>query len=180
MGSRKIININGIEVDRSSHQFDVRMRETEPIRIQPEILQLLNSENLRSEFPDGFLIYMHKTKNIDTCKSILKSGLRFYEKDGGLQSTMSKVYDSKSKYKDGDERYLFNCINEPNQYGSQTVLAIFGRKESEIFSPYPDCLPSLYKNKEVSPSYIIGYVSSDGTFNKSEYGFNLLTDGLSC
>jgi hypothetical protein len=162
--SEKIINIHGIEVDRKTHPFDVSMRETIPTFIVEEIDTLLPF--LNEYCSDGFLIYIHKTDVSRFGDSILRDGLLIHEEGGGLETTMSKVYDSKSKYEGGDKNYLFNCINKPNQYGTGSVLAVFPRKESKIFSPGPttEIMQEICRAKKVSPNFIVGYVKPDGSF----------------
>lgn len=167
MNQNKIINIYGIAVDRATNQFVVRMRENNPSYIVPAIKQLI-SDQLDSIYPDGYLIYAHKTKS-EFAPSILKKGLFISEEGAGLESTMTKVFDSKSKYPDGDFNYLYNSINTPNQYGSTTILAVFPRKESALFSSYPANYTEILNKRCVSPCYIIGSINSSGEFKAGKF-----------
>ena len=167
----KILNIHGIAVDRKTHPNDVFLRENEPSKRNKDILDLLLSGKLEKMFPNGFLIYIHKTKP-HACGSIVNSGLMINEEGGYLESTMSKVFDSKSKYPEGDMNYLFNAINTPNQYGSESVIGVFARKESTI-SPYPENYGEICVAKKVLPENILGYISNDGKFHSGKMMKNI-------
>ena len=159
-----IYDIHGITVDRDRNRHEVFLRENEPRLKHPKILGLLESGKLDKAFPNGYLVYMHKTPEVLTSAVILSAGININDKCGNIDSSMTKVYDSKSKHPEGDENYLFNSINEPNAYGTETILAVFGREENEDNISYPACVSELEETQVVSPRHLLGYVSYHGDF----------------
>ncbi len=168
--NNKILNIYGIYVDRATHPYDVRMRENAPSSINKELLDKIKS--LQDVYSEGFLVYGHCTSDADTCEKIKNNGLMIYEKGGGLDSTMSLVFDSYSNYHGGDYNYLFNYLNQQSAYGQFKVFAVFERKKLKASSAMPSNIYSIERNGKVDSENILGYITPE---NKIFFNYKFKT-----
>lgn len=147
---------------QQAHMRESRSGKKEKIEEQIKIL----IEN--KVFPDGFWIYIHKTKP-GYISSILKEGLEIREQGGGIDSTMSRIFDSNSEDLEGDFNYLRNSISEGNQYGSDSIIAVFPRSEAEIYQHIIDRSGQFPKipSKYIMASVISGLESISQEYVKA-------------
>lgn len=132
-----VMNIYGKEIDDSTKngQLVSRWRKNKPIYYTSEFLEKWIRELIESN-DEPFLIYCHKTKEYNVMP-IMFQGLKIYEKNGGIESTMSRIFDSESVDIEGDINYFLNAIISSNQYGSYSIIAVMPksyRKISELIS----------------------------------------------
>ena len=155
-GNDYVLSIYGTKLDPNTPfaQHEKKMREPRSKnreKIEAEIQKLMEV------FPDGFWIYIHKTEP-EFIPSILYRGLEIREKRGGLNSTMSRIFDSKSEDIEGDLNYLRNSIAEESQYGSGSVIAVFPRNEVIISQNIIDRTGQFSK---IPSKYIMASVIGD-------------------
>ena len=128
---------------------------------------------LKNCFPQGFLVYACKVDKEETCTEILKTGLVF-GRDQGLDISMPRVFDSKSKYASeggnlqGDWSYLFNSLNQYREKGNNVVLAVFERVRLPYMEPIPANFVQIKKESAIREANIFGYISDSNKFHLSE------------
>ena len=120
----KVLNIYGIEVDNTTFEGPriKKWRSSKPIFWHSEYLEKWLRQQITNN-KEPFFIYCHKTKEYNV-NSIIYQGLNIYEKNGGIHSAMSRIFDSESIDIEGDINYFLNAVITSNQYGYFTILAL--------------------------------------------------------
>lgn len=137
-GNDYVLSIYGTKLDPNTPFAQLQARMREPRSGKKEIIEKQIEELISKKiFPEGFWIYIHKTKP-EKIPSIINGGLEIREEGGGLDSTMSRIFDSNSEDLQGDFNYLRNSISEGNQYGSDSIIAVFPRSEAKIYQQIID------------------------------------------
>ena len=95
------------------------------------LLKLINKIDEMNVFPEGFYLYLHKTdsKNI---KTIVEKGLELrWGSFHGIESTLERVFDSKSKLREENLNYVSNSIAIGNNFGDSGVLVLLPHNYEE-------------------------------------------------
>ena len=163
-GSDYVLSIYGTKLDPNTPFAQQQKRMREPRNRNREQIET-EIQKLMEVFPDGFWIYIHKTKP-ELITSILNRGLEIREKGGGLDSTMSRIFDSKSEDIEGDLNYLRNSIAEGNQYGSDSIIAVFPRNEAII---YQNIIDRTGQFPKIPSKYIMASVIGGRESISSQY-----------
>lgn len=163
-GSDYVLSIYGTKLDPNTPFAQQQKRMREPRNRNREQIEA-EIQKLMEVFPDGFWIYIHKTKP-ELITSILNRGLEICEKGGGLDSTMSRIFDSKSEDIEGDLNYLRNSIAEGNQYGSDSIIAVFPRNEAII---YQNIIDRTGQFPKIPSKYIMASVIGGRESISSQY-----------
>lgn len=142
-GEDYVLSIYGTKLDPNTptgqQQKEMRMPRTRRIvSLENEINSLIEHKVFR----DGFYIYVHKTNE----SNLFGEGLEIREAGGGVGSTMARAFDSLSEDIEGDYNYLFNSINEGNQYGNNSIIAVLPRNYMQVidYSGKTPVIPKKY------------------------------------
>ena len=128
----KVMNIYGIMVDDTGFGEKIKeYRTTKPRTVNSELLETWIRQ-LLSICSNDFFLYIHKTKS-EHIYPIIYQGLKIYEPGGDLESTMSRVFDSSSTDIEGDINYFLNAVNNGNQYGNCSVVAIIPKDYRQTY-----------------------------------------------
>ena len=153
----KVMNIYGVMVDDTGFGETIKKyRTVKPVTRNSELLEAWIRQ-LLSNCNDDFFLYIHKTKK-ENIYPIIYHGLKIYEEGGELESTMSRVFDSTSSDIEGDINYFLNEVNNGNQYGNCSIVAIIPKDYTETYELIHQT------NQPTVPASIIA-------FGVNEYGY---------
>ena len=154
----KVMNIYGVMVDDDTKfgKTIKKYRLEKPVTNNSELLEAWVRQ-LLSNCSDEFFLYIHKTKS-ENVYPIIYQGLKIFEEGGSLESTMSRVFDSTSSDIEGDINYFLNAVNNGNQYGNCSIVAIIPKDYKQTY----DLIHQT--NQPTVPSTIIA-------FGINEYGY---------
>ena len=153
----KVMNIYGVMVDDTGDGERIKKyRTVKPVTRNSELLEIWIRQ-LLSNCSNDFFLYIHKTKS-ENIYQIIRQGLKIYEPGGALESTMSPVFDSSSSDIEGDINYFLNAVNNENEYGNCSIVAIIPKDYNQIY----DLIHQT--NQPTVPAAIIA-------FGVNEYGY---------
>lgn len=87
-----------------------------------KLIKLIDEIEKSKEFPNGFYLYLHKT-DAQNVESIVQGGLQLrWGAEHGIDSTLERVFDSKSPYREENLNYISNSVANENIYGDSGII----------------------------------------------------------
>lgn len=168
----KIFSIYETELDPTSTyaQRVKKYREDSSTRDE-KLIELISKIEQLKVFTDGFYVYVHKTKP-ENIQSIVTKGLELrWGALHGIDSTLERVFDSKSEYREENLNYLSNSVANGNYFGDSGVLVLlpndYEERPLDIMEDGEYC--PVVKNKFIIATFEHGKVTNVNMPQFNEY-----------
>jgi len=122
----KILSIYGTELPdpTSSYAQKVKKYREDSSTRDEKLIELISKIEQLKVFTNGFYLYLHKTKP-ENIQSIVTKGLELrWGALHGIESTLERVFDSKSEHREENLNYLSNSVANGNNFGDSGVLVL--------------------------------------------------------